>query len=426
MKKIKFQRPTGMHDILSFDQRYFKKISNLVDEISDFYGFNKIDTPILEQEDLFHKGIGDQTDITQKEIYSLKTKGGDRLALRPEGTAPIVRAYIEHGMFTKPQPIKLYYIGPFFRHEKPQAGRYRQFWQFGFENLGDSSPVADAQMIQMAYSLFSEIGLKDISIEINSIGDKDCRPAYRRALIRYLKSKQSQLCPECKKRLKDNPLRVLDCKDERCQEVRKEAPQTLSYLCPECHSHFKKTLEYLDELELPYNLNPYLVRGLDYYNKTVFEFFKSDIDKKSLALGGGGRYDGLVKLLGGKDIPGVGAAFGIERIIQTMKDVDITEIKKNNKRVFLAQLGEVGKRKSLKLMEEFRKSKINVSEMLGKDSLKIQMSKASRVGARFTVIVGQKEAIENKAIIRDMETGTQDTVDIKSVVSEVKKRISKK
>ena len=412
-----------MHDLLSFEYKYFKHISNTVDEIADFYGFGKIETPILEDEELFTKGVGVATDIVQKEMFSLKTKGDDRLVLRPEGTAPIVRAYLEHGMAGRPQPVKLSYMGPFFRYERPQAGRYRQFWQFGFEIIGERKPVADAQVIQIVYGLLLDLGLKNISIEINSIGDKDCRPAYRRALVRYLRSKATHLCVDCKKRIKENPLRVFDCKIEKCREIIKEAPQSIDRLCPECHLHFKKVLEYLDELELPYVLNPHLVRGLDYYTKTVFEFFVSIGEEKSLALGGGGRYDDLIKILGGKDTPAVGAAFGVERIIQLMKETEDGEIRKPKDKIFLAQLGEMGKRKSLKLMEELRKAKITVSESFGKDSLKDQMARASRVGAKLTVIIGQKEALDETAIIRNMENGRQDTVNIKDVVSEIKKRI---
>ncbi len=411
--------------MLSFEQKYFKAISNMVDDIADFYGFGKIETPILEDEELFTKGIGVATDIAQKEMYSLKTKGGDRLALRPEGTAPVVRAYIEHGMAGRPQPVKLYYMGPFFRYERPQAGRYRQFWQFGFETIGESNPVADAQIIQLVHGLLLDLGLKNISIEINSIGDKECRPAYRRVLVRYLRSKSSLLCPDCKKRSKENPLRVLDCKNEKCKEVLKEAPQMMDHLCPECHLHFKKVLEYLDELELPYHLNPHLVRGLDYYTRTVFEFFVSDAEEKSLALGGGGRYDDLMNLLGGKDSPAIGVAFGVERIMQLMKEAGDGEIRKPKDKIFLAQLGDMGKRKSLKLMEELRKAKVAVSESFGKDSLKIQMARAARIGAKFTVIIGQKEALDNSVIIRDMETGSQDTVNAKDAVVEIKNRIKK-
>ncbi len=415
-----------MHDILSYEYRYYKRISDAVDDIADFYSFGKIETPMMEEEELFVKGTGVATDVVQKEMFTLKTKGGDKLALRPEGTPPIVRAYLEHGMAGRPQPVKLYYMGPYFRYERPQAGRYRQFWQFGFETIGEKGSVADAQIIQIAYNLLLDLKLKDISIEINSIGCKECRPGYRRTLVRYLRSKADSLCGDCKRRIKENPLRVLDCKSDKCQETIKEAPQSVDYLCPECRLHFKKSLEYLDELELPYNLNPHLVRGLDYYTKTVFEFFVLSEEEKSLALGGGGRYDALVKLLGGKDTPAVGAAFGVERVMQLMKGVGEAESRKQKDRVFLAQLGEMGKRKSLKLMEDLRKTKITVNESFGKDSLKDQMARAARIGAKLAVIIGQKEALDETVIIRNMESGKQETVAIKDAVAEIKKRMKKR
>lgn len=421
MKKTKFQKPTGMHDIIFGDQKYFQSIISTVEGVSDYYGFSKIDTPILEDEDLFLKGVGEATDISEKEMYTLKTKGGDRLALRPEGTASVVRSYIESGMANRPQPVKLYYIGPFFRHERPQAGRYRQFYQFGLEVLGDSNPVIDAQIINIVYSILTDLKLKNISIEVNSIGDKECRNAYKKTLVKYLKSKSSLLCSDCKRRTKENPLRFFDCKDPKCQAIKAEAPKIIDNLCEDCHSHFKQTLEYLDGLELPYQINPCLVRGLDYYTKTVFEFFVTTKEGKSLALGGGGRYDYLVKLLGGKETPAVGAAFGIERIMQAMKDMNLIDGPKSKDKVFLAQIGILAKSKSLVLIESLRRAKIPVVESLGKDALKIQMTKASRIGSKFIIIIGQKEATENSAIIKNMETGRQETVALDKVVSKIKK-----
>jgi len=420
-KKIKFQHPTGMHDILPHEQRHFRRIYQLVEDVADFYSFGRIDTPILENAELFNKGTGTQTDIVQKEMYLLKSKGGDVLALRPEGTPPVARAYIEHGMSSRPQPVKLYYYGPFFRHEKPQAGRYRQFWQFGFEVLGEENPVIDAQIIQISYNLLSEIGVKNISVEINSIGDKECRPLYRKALVKHLRSNSSCLCNNCKRRMKDNPLRVLDCKEEKCQEVKQEAPQMVDFLCSGCKTHFKKVLEYLDEIELPYTLEPHLVRGLDYYTKTVFEFFSNKDEESSLALGGGGRYDYLINQLGGKETPAVGTAFGVERLAQAIRKDNLPSTKKKRTKIFLAQLGESARKKSLRMTESLRKAKVSIEESLGKDSLKAQLARASRIGARYTIIIGQKEALEETAIIKDMESGKQETVKMDKVIDRVKK-----
>ncbi len=416
-----------MHDILPHEQKYFKKIHENVENIADFYSFGRIDTPVLEDAELFAKGTGMGTDIVQKEMYTFKTKGDDFVALRPEGTPSIVRSYIEHGMMNRPQPVKLYYYGPFFRYERPQAGRYRQFLQFGFETIGEQNAIVDAQVIQIFYAILSDLGLKDITVEVNSIGDKECRPSYRRALTRYLKSNASSLCGNCKRRIKENPLRTLDCKEEKCQKVKNEAPQSVDYLCLDCKSHFKKVLEYLDEIELPYTLNSYLVRGLDYYTRTVFEFFAradSEEETSKLALGGGGRYDYLIKQLGGKETPAVGGAFGVERIVHLLKKCKVENNKPRTK-IFLAQLGETAKRKSLKLAEDFRKSKISIEESFGKDSLKGQLTRASKTGAKYTIIIGQKEAIEEKVIIKDMETGKQETVKIKDAGKKIKNLLKK-
>jgi len=423
-KKTKIQSLTGMHDILPEDQKYYKKIYDIVSDIACFYGFGKIDTPVLEDLELFSKGIGASTDVIKKEMYTLKTKGGDSLGLRPEWTTPIVRAYIQHGMQSLPQPLKLWYFGPCYRYERPQADRYRQFWQFGFEVFGEQSPVIDAQIIQIFHNILKELKLKDLMIEINSIGDSNCRPYYKKLLSNYLKSRESSLCVDCKRRIKENVLRVLDCKEEKCQPIKTEAPQILDHLCEECHSHFKEVLEFLDETGIPYTLNPYLVRGLDYYTKTVFEIFPES-GNEAKALAGGGRYDKLVKLIGGKDVPACGAAAGIERIISLMKAQGIEGSKDLEIQIFLAQLGGLAKRKSLSLLEDFRKSKIRVGESFGRDSLKAQLNRADKLGAKLTLILGQKEALDGVVIIRNMKTGSQEIVKLDKAVSVVKAKLKK-
>jgi histidyl-tRNA synthetase len=428
-KKFKFQAPTGMHDILPQDQKYFKKIQDTVLDLAEFYGFEKLDTPILEDAELFAKGVGSATEIIDRQMFTLKTKGGDFLALRPEGTSPVVRAYIENGYMNEPQPVKLFYFGPFFRYEHPQAGRFRQFWQFGFENFGEQNAVIDAQTIQIFYNILQELKLKNLVIELNSIGDSQCRPYYKKLLTNYLRTREAGLCGDCKRRLKENPLRVLDCKEEKCQPVIAQAPQIIDHLCEPCHKHFKEVLEFLDEIQMPYRLNPHLVRGLDYYTKTVFEIFyetkEEDQPQKSLALGGGGRYDVLVKLLGGKDTPACGAACGIERIVELMKAKGMKAGKEPEYQVFLAQLGFLAKRKSLKLIEGFRQEKISIAESLGRDSLKAQLARANKLGVKYTLILGQQEALEDRVIIRDMLEGKQDTVNLDKAVSELAKRIKK-
>lgn len=426
MKKPKFQAPTGMRDILAEEQKYYKRIYEVVSNIADFYGFSKIDTPILEETELFSKGIGSATDVVKKEMYNLKTKGGDNLTVRPEGTPSIVRAYIENGMQNLPQPIKLWYWGPFFRYEHPQKGRYRQFWQFGFEVIGEESSVIDAQIIQIFYNILKELKLKNLIVDVNSIGESQCRPYYKKLLSNYFRSRESSLCTDCKRRLKENVLRILDCKAEKCAGSKNDAPQILDHLCDECRSHFKEVLEFLDEIEVPYALNPYLVRGLDYYTKTVFEIFlaeKEDENFKKTALGGGGRYDKLVKVLGGRETPACGAAAGVERIISLMKEqkIDLPEL--DSPQIFLAQLGNAAKRKSLKLLNGLINAKIKVAESFGKDSLKSQLARADRIGVKYSLILGQQEALEGNIIVRDMASGKQSVVKLDKVVNEMKKKL---
>ncbi len=419
-----------MHDILPEDQKYFQYIYNVVADIADFYGFEKIETPIVEETELFIRGVGVSTDIVEKEMYSFRTKGGDNLSLRPEMTSPIARAFIQHGMHSWPQPVKLWYFGPCFRYERPQAGRYRQFWQFGFEILGEESPAIDALIIQIFYNILQQLKIKDLIIQINSIGDSQCRPYYKKLLSNYFRSRQNSLCFNCKRRLRENVLRILDCKEEKCQPIKAQAPQILDHLCDGCKTHFKEVLEYLDELEISYNLNPYLVRGLDYYTRTVFEIFsQKDLQEntpRQSAFGGGGRYDKLIKLLRGKDTPACGGAVGVERIVEYLKQTGIKLKEQLPPKIFLAQIGFLAKRKSLMLLEKFRKAKIKVAESLGRDSLRAQLAKANAIKAKYTLIIGHQEALENKIIIRDMETGGQEIVKLDRVVEKIRKKLKKK
>ncbi len=432
--KIKFQTLAGMHDILPEDYPYVNKVERAVENVARYYGFSRIETPILEFAEVFSKGTGAGTDIVEKEMYSFRTKGGDMVALRPEYTPVIMRSYLEHGMHNLPQPVKLWYKGPCFRHERPQAGRYRQFTQFGYEVLGEKNASVDGQIIQMSYGVMKELGFKNISVQVNSIGDSECRPYFKKILTSYFRSKKSSLCADCQRRLKDNPLRILDCKEEKCQRVKAGAPQIIDHLCENCHAHFKQVLEFLDELELPYTLNPYLVRGLDYYTKTVFEIIENSEDGAAQGtLMGGGRYDGLSKILGGREVPACGVAGGVERIVNILKTREILkqetstkkikEEKPEDAKIFLAQLGQLAKRKSMKLFEEFRGARIPVAESFSKDSLKTQLRSANKLGIKWVLIFGQKEALENFITLRDMDTGVQEEIKLDKVVEEMKKRI---
>jgi len=412
--------PRGMHDILPSEFAARNRIVEVSRDIAEFYGFGEIKTPILEKIDLFTKSIGKTTDIVEKEMYTLRTKGGDYLALRPEGTAGVVRAYLQHGMHKLPQPQKFFYIGPFFRHERPQAGRYRQFHQVGFEIVGgDSDPIYDAEIILMFYRVLEELKTGDLMVHINSIGCRICRPGYRTKLTNYYKNQE--VCKDCKKRTKDNPLRLLDCKKDSCQPAKAEVPSILDSLCSLCRNHLKQVLEHIEDLELPYMLNPLLVRGLDYYNRTVFEIFA---EENNLALASGGRYDYLAEMIGGRSTSAGGAAMGIERVLDIMRDSNPKAFEdKQKQKVYLVHIGELARKKSLATMDELRKNNISVTSTFSKQSLSHQLESANKGDAQIALILGQKEVYEESIIIRNMETGVQEAVPIGKLVEEVKKKL---
>lgn len=425
-KSKQFQAPKGTRDILPEEQKYWNKIRQLVQKLSQAYGFERIDTPIIEETDLFIRGTGQTTDIVEKQMYNLRTKGGDALSLRPDGTPGVIRAYLENGLVSRPHPVKLYYFGQFFRYEQPQAGRYRQFHHWGLEIIGDKDPVLDAQIIHLFFIFLKDLGLKKLNIQINSIGCPQCRPVYRRLLLDYYRNKQNRLCADCRRRLKQNPLRLLDCQQAKCQSWIEGAPQTLDHLCSDCHNHFKAVLEFLDELGLPYFLNPHLVRGLDYYTKTVFEIWPEELkDQRQTALAAGGRYDNLVELLGGRPTPAVGGAAGIERVVALMKNQGVKIATTLPHRVFLVQLGDLAKKKSLKLLEELHKAGLGVAGSLSRDSIKAQLKIADKLGVKFSLILGQKEALDETIILRDMTTGVQEIIRSDRIIKELKKRLKK-
>lgn len=416
---------TGMRDILPQDQKYWEKVRAAAKKISDDYGYDRIDTPILENVDLFARGVGANTDIVEKEMFAFVDQGGDHLVLRPESTASVVRAYIQHGLLNNPQPVKVFYVGPLFRHEKPQSGRYRQFFQFGFEAIGEENPAIDAQLILMGWNSLNDLGIESV-IQVNSIGCPNCRDEYKKALVKYYKSHLKLLCENCKNRLIKNPLRLLDCKEDECRRLREDAPQILDYLDDVCKTHFMKVVEYLDELDLPYVINPYIVRGLDYYTRTIFEYWSTDDTEGKNALGGGGRYDGLVKLLGGREeTPACGLAMGMDRIVAKMREKNI-EVLEPKIDVFIAQLGDAAKKKSMVLYEKLRQNgKFTVSQAFHKDSLKKQLEIANKLNVKFTLIIGQKEVSDGTAMLRDMQGGVQEVIDFKKIEKELTKRLEK-
>jgi histidyl-tRNA synthetase len=416
----------GMRDLLPADQPYWKKIYDAYDRVADAYGFDRIDTPLIEEQSLFVRGVGKVTDIVEKEMFSWETQGGEHVALRPEGTASVVRAFVQHGMLNLPQPVRLWYAGPMFRYERPQAGRFRQHFQGGFECLGEADAVVDAQLIVISHAILKELGLEPV-VKINSLGSPESRANYKNALVAFFRSKRNVLTEEDKKRLLKNPLRLLDSKEEHMKELKLEAPQIVDWLDEESKAHFMRVLEYLDEVGVPYELDPYLVRGLDYYTKTVFEWYASshDTELAQSALGGGGRYDDLVEQLGGRPTPAAGFGLGLDRIVSRLKEQDPTlgsRVRKAD--VFISQLGEMGKKRALALFEEFRQAGIAVGESFAKTSLKSQMETANRRGARYTLLLGQKEVLDGTVLIRDMDSGAQEVVDVKKAVYEIRRKLA--
>lgn len=422
---MEFQRPKGTRDILPEEQIYFERLQGIYRSVRDFYGFGEISTPIIEQSALFRKSIGQGTDIIEKEMYSFTTKGGDSLTLRPEGTAPIARAYIENGLKNRPHPLKLSYWGPMFRHDNPQAGRYRQFHQFGFEIIGSHASIIDTLLILIPKIILEDVGIKSFIVGVNSIGCKECRPGYIEILQEFLRSNIRKFGAEARLKISRNPLRVFDIKDENIRRIVSNAPQIVDHLCARCKKHFEQTLELLDATDTPYMLDPLLVRGLDYYSRTVFEIWPLDGNnepQRSFALCAGGRYDSLIHSLGGRDVPAVGVAGGIERIIEQMKSGGMELSIAKPRRIFLAHLGDEGKRLTLKLMEILRKANMPFSEAVGKSSLQAQLRVARRIRSQFVVIVAHKEALKEKVILRDAREGTQDVISVDRLVDEIKKR----
>jgi len=415
----------GFKDILPTEQKYWDFVRKTAESFANGYGFSMIEPPILEEANLFVRSIGKGTDIVEKEMFSFTDQGQGTVVMRPEATASIVRAYINHGMINLPQPVKLYYWGQMFRRERPQSGRQRQFHQLGFEILGNDNPVIDAQIIAIMNNFYRQLGLDQISIQINSIGCPECRKNYIQELVTYYRSKRKLICEDCKKRLTKNPLRLLDCKNQSCEFVKNEAPQIIDWLDDECKDHFMKVVNYLDELNISYKLNPYLVRGLDYYTRTVFEIWPNEKEEGAQsALAAGGRYDGLVELLGGRPTPAVGVAVGIERTISQLRKNEVKVIDENKPEIFLAQIGDQAKIKTLQLFEKMRQEKINVVENFAKDSLKSQLELANKLKVKYALILGQKEVIDGTILIRDMESGVQEVIDFNKTVQELKKKLA--
>jgi len=392
------------------EQVYWRYIEQKVVNICQLYGYERIDSPAFEDTGLFTRSVGQGTDIVEKEMYTFNDKGGNKITLRPEGTAPVCRAYLEHGLHNRPQPVKLYYIASIFRYERPQAGRYRQHYQFGCEAIGDDDPALDAEVIDIAWQFFLSLGLRHLSLQLNSIGCKQCRPGYIDALKEYYTNHKQELCADCKTRLKRNPLRLLDCKKPSCQQAANSAPRSTEHLCPQCDSHFDRLKGYLNLLEIPFAVNHRLVRGLDYYTRTVFEIQPEATDAQQSTLCGGGRYDDLIEELGGKPTPAIGFAIGIERIILNLKKQDIPIPPLPRPQVFIAHMGDEAGDEAIKLASWLRRSGIGIIMATGNKSLKAQLRQANNLGVRYAVIIGEEEVRSSTASFRDMTTAHQKTV----------------
>ena len=409
-----YQTIRGTVDILPQEQAYWRYIEQQAACICQLYGYTRIDTPVFENTGLFTRGIGEKTDIVEKEMYSFEDKGGNQITLRPEGTAPVCRAYIEHGMHNQPQPVKLYYLTPIFRYERPQAGRYRQHYQFGYEAIGDDDPVLDAEVIDMAWRFFELLGLKRLSLLLNSIGCLKCRPEYLASLRQYYAQHHDKLCPDCKVRLEKNTLRLLDCKQPLCQQLAASAPKGIDCLCPDCEEHFNSLEKYLEQLGLPFVVNHCLVRGLDYYTRTVFEI-QPEAGGAQSTIGGGGRYDDLIEELGGKPTPALGFATGIERIILNLKKQGVAIPPIPKPAVFIAQVGDSARDEALKLASGLRRAGIGAIQASSSKSLKAQLRQANNFGAYYAVIIGEQEIETGTVILRNMTTAKQETLPLTEV-----------
>lgn len=413
-----FRAPRGTQDILPETAARWRRVEARAREWAARYGFGEIRTPTFEDVGLFLRGVGEGTDIVEKEIYAFQDKGGDCLALRPEGTAPVVRAYLQHGLFNRPQPVRLYSLLTVFRYDRPQAGRYREFHQFNCEVLGEDDPVVDAEVVTLLWRFLEDLGLRQLSLQLNSIGDAACRPRFLEALVDYYRQHIDEICADDRRRLETNPMRLLDCKQPQCQPVIEHAPRTLDYLCSACSEHFEALRAYLDDEGLAYALNPRLVRGLDYYTRTVFEIWPPEAGAQS-TLGGGGRYDGLAEQLGGRPTPGVGFATGLERILLNLERQGIALDEGPSRLAFLIPLGHPAKRELNRLADRLRQRGVATVVGSGGRSLKSLLRQADALQARWALILGDQELAEQRIVLRDLASGAQRTVELAEIVDEV-------
>ncbi len=401
----------GTQDVLPSQSHNLRFVEGILMEIADEFGFKEIRTPVFEHTELFTRSVGDTTDVVQKEMYTFNDKGDRSITLRPEGTAGAARAFLEHGLYNEPLPQKVCYLTSCYRYEKPQAGRLREFHQFGVECFGAASPAADAEVISLANEIFGFLGVEDIHLEINSIGCPECRKNYHAALKAYFESKKENLCNTCLERLEKNPMRILDCKNPSCKEIAAEAPVVLDYLCDECKAHFEGVQAYLDEMMIPYSINPQIVRGLDYYTRTVFEFVADSIGAQGTVCGGG-RYDGLIEELGGSHMPSLGFGMGIERLLLLLESQGIKLPEAKRPDLYIAPIGEKASLKAAQLVQALRQGGVSAQfDVVGR-SVKAQMKYANKLGAVFTVVLGDDDIAAGKVNVKNMDTGEITEMDL--------------
>lgn len=412
----KYQRVTGMRDVLFDDQPYWHFILAKIQETVDLFGYQRLDTPLLEQANLFIRGVGEGTDIVEKEMYIFDDRDGDKLALRPEFTAGIMRAYVENGLHTLPPPLRVWTTGPLFRHERPQAGRYRQHSQFDIEVIGEQDPAIDVEVISVAWYLFTSLGFYGLRLYINSTGCPICKPVYIQALVNYFSAFADKLPPDDKMRLQKNPLRILDSKEPITQPLLANAPHITDHLCADCADHFAKLKSYLAAIDRPYLVDYRIVRGLDYYTKTVFEI-KADGLGSQDTICGGGRYDGLIEELGGRPTPGIGFGSGIERYVIALRHLGVQPPPERLPQLTVSYLGDQAKFAALQLVESLHQQQLAAQLTPGDRSLKAQLKSANRINAKFVVILGEDEVNLGQATIRDMRTSQQTTVNLTEVVN---------
>lgn len=421
MKKA-YRLPRGTFDILPTESRKWQYIRNHFRKTAELFGYEEITTPIFEQVDLFERSVGNTSDIVEKEMYKFTDKKNRAFALRPEGTASVVRAVVEHNLIQQDNYLKLFYMGPMFRYDRPQKGRYRQFYQYGIEFMGSDNPYFDAEVIAFANRFLQQMGLSDYRLEINSIGCEACTKDYDQALIEYFQPYQKELCPDCINRLHKNPKRILDCKIPNCKKIAENAPSMIDYLDENCRQHFETVQVYLDQLKISYKVNPKIVRGLDYYTQTAFEFIDDNLGAQSTLIGGG-RYNKLVQEIGGKETSGIGFAGGFERLLLSLEAKKVFDNWQEKIDVFLVSLGDRAQQYAIELLQKLRENKISAEFALEKKSMRAQMKAADKKNSTFALIIGDDELEKNEISLRHLQSGEQISISCDEILPELKKRL---